>query len=463
MTSSLIQGGTVVTSTGRFEADVLSVDGTIAQIGRDLGASADHVIDARGRYVIPGGVDPHAHVKITFGGVPSADDFTSATIAAAHGGTTTMIDFAFQEPGESFPDTLASWQAALAATPPVTDVGVHLMISDLSDPQRIEELRAVPATGVTSFKLFMAYRGTFMVGDVAMWETMRVAKDTGTIVMVHAENGDAIDGLIREAVAAGTTTPPMHAATRPTATEAEAVNRAMMFAELTGARTYIVHISSGDGVEPLVAAKARGLDVWGETCPQYLFIDDSIYHRPGDEGLKGIFSPPARPAEHQDHLWTALAGVGVDVIATDHSAFDFALRQKYGASDFTKVPNGGPGIEERLELVYDGGVRTGRITLEGWVDLCCTAPARLFGLAGRKGTVAVGADADLVVWDPERTRTMSVETAHSNVDYCLHEGRTVVGGPSAVLVAGTPLILDGELVDRPERGFLHRARAVPEA
>lgn len=463
MTSTLIRGGTVITSEGRFRADVLAVDGRIAHIGEGLTASADRTIEADGRYVIPGGIDPHAHVKITFGGVPSADDFTSATIAAAHGGTTTILDFAFQEHGQPLPETLAEWNADLRATPPVTDVGVHMMVSDLSSPERVEELRAVPATGVTSFKLFMAYRGTFMVGDAAMWDTMRVAHETGAIVMVHAENGDAIDGLIREAVAAGDTAPPAHAATRPPATEAEAVGRAMMFAELTGARTFVVHVSCGDAVAPLVAAKARGLDVWGETCPQYLFLDDTIYRRPGDEALKGIFSPPARPRAEQDRLWAALAGTGLDVISTDHSAFDFALRRQISSGDFTKCPNGGPGVEERLELVFDGGVRTGRISLEQWVDLCCTTPARLFGMAGRKGSVTVGADADLVVWDPERTRTMGVATAHSNVDYCLHEGRTVVGGPTAVLVGGEPLVVDGELVDQPRRGFLRRERSVPAA
>lgn len=459
--STLIKGGLVITNTGRFAADVLAVDGRIAQIGRDLDVAADHILDARGHYVIPGGVDPHAHVKITFGGVPSSDDFTSATIAAAHGGTTTIIDFAFQEHGQALPDTLAEWHAALEATPPVTDVGVHMMVSDLSDPARVEELRAVPATGVTSFKLFMAYRGTFMVGDAAMWDTMRVAQESGTIVMVHAENGDAIDALIREAVAAGTTTPPFHAKSRPPATEAEAVNRAMMFAELTGARTFIVHVSCSEAIAPIVAAKARGIDVWAETCPQYLFIDESIYERPDGEGLKGIFSPPARPAWQQEHLWTALAGVGLDVISTDHSAFDFALRKQYGETDFTKVPNGGPGLEERLELIHDGAVRTGRLTLEQWVDLCCTTPARLFGMAGRKGAITVGADADIVLWDPERTRTLSVATQHSRADYNLHEGRRVTGGPSAVLVAGEPLVVDGELVAQPQRGFLARDRAVP--
>jgi dihydropyrimidinase len=462
MTSTLITGGTVVTATSRFPADVLAVDGKIVEIAASIDAPADHVLDASGKYVIPGGVDVHAHVKITFGGVPSADDFTSATIAGAHGGTTTLIDFAFQEPGQTFAETLGEWHAALAAAPPVTDVGTHLMISDLTDPARIEELRGIPETGVTSFKLFMAYRGTFMVGDPAMWHTMRVAKDTGTIVMVHAENGDAIDALIQEAVAAGTTSPPYHAKTRPPATEAEAVNRAMMFAELTGARTFIVHISSGEAIKPLVAAKARGVDAYGETCPQYLLLDDSIYERPGDEGLKGIFSPPARTVADQDALWTALAGIGVDVLSTDHSAFDFALRKQFGGvADFTKVPNGGPGVEERLALTYDSGVRTGRLTLEQWVDLVATTPARLFGLAGRKGEIAVGSDADIVIWDPEQTKTLSVETQHSQVDYALYEGREVRGWPSAVVYAGEPLVIAGELVAQPQRGFLKRDRAVP--
>jgi dihydropyrimidinase len=462
VSTTLIKGGLVVTSTGSFPADVLAVDGKIAEIGRDLDGSADHVFDAGGQYVIPGGVDPHAHVKITFGGVPSSDNFTSATMAAAHGGTTTILDFAFQEEGQPLTEALDEWHAALAATPPVTDVGVHMMIRDLSTPQRLEELRAIPATGVTSFKLFMAYRGMFMVGDAAMWDTMRIAHETGTIVMVHAENGDAIDALIREAVAAGTTSAPYHAKTRPPQTEGEAVNRAMMFAELTGARTYIVHVTCGEAIAPIVAAKARGVDAWAETCPQYMVLDDTILERPDYEGLKGIYSPPARPKYQQEHLWTALAGVGLDVISTDHSAFDFALRRKYG-DDFTKVPNGGPGVQERLEIVYDSGVRGGRLTLEQWVDLCCTTPARLFGMGGRKGAVAVGCDADLVIWDPELTRTFTIDTQLSRADYNLYEGRTVTGAPSAVIVAGEPLLVDGEFVAAPRRGFLARDRAVPAA
>ncbi|MBJ7522001.1 MAG: dihydropyrimidinase [Solirubrobacteraceae bacterium] len=462
MTTTLIQGGTVVTSAGRFAADVLTVDGRIGEIATSIARPADHIVDARGQYVIPGGVDPHAHVKITFGGVPSADDFTSATIAAAFGGTTTIIDFAFQEHGQSLSSTLDDWHAALAASPPVTDVGVHLMISDLTDPAWIDELRAAPATGVSSFKLFMAYRGSFMVGDPAMWDTMRVAAETGALVMVHAENGDAIDALIREAVAADTLTPPFHASTRPRSTEAEAVNRALMFAELTGARTFIVHVSCADAVAPIVGAKARGMEVWGETCPQYLLFDESIYEQPLDQALRGIFSPPARSVADQDALWTALAGVGLDVISTDHSAFNLALRhERYeSGGGFTAVPNGGPGLEERLALMFDVGVRGGRISLEQWVDLCCTTPARLFGLGGRKGVVAVGADADLVVWDPERERTLGVETAKSKVDYSMHEGRVVTGAPSTVIVDGVPLIADGELLDQPKRGFLRRAASV---
>lgn len=462
MSSTLIRGGLIVTALGRYEADVLAVDGKIVQIGAGLDVAADHVFDARGQYVIPGGVDPHAHMKITFKGVPSADDFTAATIAAAHGGTTTVFDFAFQEFGQPLPDAMAEWHAALAAAPPVTDVGAHLVIRDLTDPARVDELREIPAQGVTSFKLFMAYRNQFMVGDPAMWNTMKVAAETGAIVLVHAENGDAIDALISEALAAGNTAPPFHGTTRPIETEAEAVTRAIMFAELTGAKTYIVHTTCGPAIAPIVAAKMRGLPVYGETCPQYLLHDDSLLQG-GDEGLKGIFSPPPRPAPAQDELWHALAGVGLDTIGTDHCAFPYTMRLERLEEDFSKVPNGVPGIEERLELIFDRGVRAGRLTLEQWVDLCCTTPARLMGLGGRKGVIEVGADADLVIWDPERTRTLSVATQKSNCDYNLYEGWQVTGTPSAVIAGGVPLVVDGALVDQPARGFLARGAAVEAA
>ncbi|MBJ7330118.1 MAG: dihydropyrimidinase [Solirubrobacteraceae bacterium] len=454
MSRTLITGGTVVTSTGSFVADVLAVDGTIARIGAELDFAADHVFDARGQYVIPGGIDVHTHVEIEFAGVRSTDDFTSASIAAAHGGTTTMLDFCFQEEGESFPSALARWKAALAAAPPVFDIGVHMVVRDLSSPSRVSELRALPAAGVSSFKLFMAYRGTFMVGDPAMWQTMRVAAETGALVMVHAENGDAVAALIDEAVAAGNLGLPWHARTRPPETEAEAVTRAMMFAELTGARTFIVHMSSALGAEALRAARARGLDVWGETCPQYLLLDDSILEGPPEDALRGIFSPPPRKVADQEALWTALRSGGLDLVSTDHQTFD--LKHKLPkAHDFTQVANGGPSVEERLALVYEYGVRAGRISLEQWVELCCTAPARLFGMQGRKGEIAVGCDADIVIWDPDRPRTISVETAHSLGDYAMYEGFEVSGAPSVVLIAGAPMALDD-----PHGGFLHRIRSI---
>jgi dihydropyrimidinase len=459
LTTTLVTGGLVVTAAGRAHADVLCEDGLIVALGRDLGAGADLVVDARERYVIPGGVDPHVHLEMPFGGTVTCDDFTSGTIAAAYGGTTSVLDFCIQEHGQSFPDALAAWHAKVERGAPVADVGCHMAVTDLDDPARVAELAEMPAAGVTSLKIFMAYKGAIMVDDAVLLQTLRVGAASGSLVMVHAENGDAIDLLIREALAAGHTEPVWHGRTRPPITEAEATSRAIDLATLAGARLFVVHVSCRESLAPIARARAAGLPVSAETCVQYLLLDESILDAPGFEGAKAVFTPPPRAAENQEHLWQALETGILELVSTDHCAFRIADQKTLGRDDFSKIPNGGPGIEHRLELLHEFGVRAGRLSLERWVELCCSVPAQRFGMGGRKGTIAVGADADLVVWDPARTRTIAAATHHSAVDYSLYEGVEVRGGAEAVLLRGAPVILGGELVAEPARGrFLHRDR-----
>ena len=462
MTRTLIHGGLVIGASGRTRADLLCVDGVIVAVADELRVDADLVIDARERYVIPGGVDVHTHLEMPFGGTVTCDDFTTGTVAAAHGGTTTVLDFCIQEHGQSLHDALDTWHEKVRRCPPVADVGFHMAVTDLSDPARVEELAEVAGEGVTSFKVFMAYKGAIMVDDAAMLKALRVAAATGSLVMVHAENGDVIDLLVREAVAAGRTAPAWHARTRPPITEGEATSRAIDLATLVRASLYVVHVSCREALEPIARARAAGLPVFAETCPQYLLLDDTVLDRPDFQGAKAVFTPPPRHVDQQQHLWKALRTGLLDVVSTDHCPFRFADQKALGRADFSKIPNGAPGIEHRLELMHEFGVRAGRFSLERWVELCCTAPAERFGLRGRKGAIAVGADADIVVWDPERERTIAAARHHSRVDYSLYEGLKVRGGAETVLLRGAPVIMDGELVPKPARGgFLRRDPVAP--
>jgi dihydropyrimidinase len=316
-----------------------------------------------------------------------------------------------------------------------------------------------PDQGVTSYKLFMAYKGAIMVDDETLFETMQVASRTGALVMVHAENGDAIDVLVRQALAAGRTEPRWHAATRPPLTEAEATNRAIHLAHLAGCPLYVVHVSCQEALEPLAAARARGWHAWGETCTQYLFIDETRLEEPDFQGAKYVYTPPPRPADNHEHLWSALTNGVLSVVSTDHCPFRWADQKTLGRDDFSKIPNGGPGVENRLHMLHHFGVRSGRLTMNRLVDLCATQPARLFGMFPRKGTIAVGSDADIVIWNSEKPLTLSAATHHSNVDYNLYEGTEVIGSPEVVLVRGQAIVEDDELVAAPGSGrFLRRAR-----
>lgn len=459
MASILIRGGRIITSADDYVGDIFIDEGRVSMIGESLDVSADRVIDAAGKYVIPGAIDPHTHMEMPFGGTVSCDDFTSGTVSAAFGGTTTIVDFCLQQPGQTLPDALATWHEKIERAKPVVDVGFHLGVTDLKEGGTLEDLAKAPEEGVTSYKLFMAYKGAIMVDDETLFRTMQVAAETGSLVMVHAENGDAIDVMVREALAEGKTEPKYHAETRPPITEGEATNRAIQLARIAGCPLYVVHVSCEEAIEPIAQARTRDWQAWGETCTQYLFIDETALDQPDFEGAKYVYTPPPRPKWNQDRLWHALATGVLSVVSTDHCPFNWDGQKTLGRDDFSKIPNGGPGIENRLHMLHHFGVREGRISMNRFVELVSTAPARFFGMYPRKGTIAVGSDADIVVFDPEKRHTISAETHHSNVDYNLYEGTEVVGAPEVVLVRGQVVVENDELVAEPGAGrFVKRAR-----
>ena len=461
--SVLIKGGRVVTATDTTVADVLVEGERISLIGADLDekrldVEADRVIDASGKYVLPGAVDPHTHLDMPFGGTVTADDVESGQRAAARGGTTCHVDFVIQPQGSSFADALADWKSK-AAGKQLIDMGYHMAVTDLKEGGSLEELASLPGEGVTSYKLFMAYKGALMVDDETLFKTMQVAADTGALVMVHAENGDAIDVLVKEALAAGNTDPVWHARTRPPETEGEATNRAIQLARVAGCPLYVVHVSCKEAVEPIMRAREAGWNVWGETCTQYFFVDETFLERPDFEGAKFVYTPPPRAKANQEVLWNAVRTDVLSAISTDHCAFTWGEQKKLGLDDFSKIPNGGPGLENRLQMIHHFGVREGRIGLNRMVELLCTSPAKLFGLYPRKGTIAVGGDADLVVFDPEKPVTITASGQQSRSDYNLYEGTEVVGDVETVLLRGNVIVDAGRVVAEPGIGrFVRRAR-----
>jgi dihydropyrimidinase len=457
--SVLIKSGRIVTAADDYVGDVFVDNGTVSLIGESLDVVADKVIDASGKYVIPGAIDPHTHIELPFGGTVTCDDFTSGTVSAAFGGTTSLIDFCFQMPGQTFPQGLETWHEKIERCKPVIDVGFHMAITDLREGGTLEDLAKVPDEGVTSYKLFMAYKGAVMVDDETLFKAMEVAADTGAVVMVHAENGDAIDILVKRALAEGHTEPIWHARTRPPETEGEATNRAIQLARVAGCPLYVVHVSCKEAIEPIAIAREKNWDVWGETCTQYFFIDESYLDQPDFEGGKYVYTPPPRPKENQEHLWKAVASDVLSVVSTDHCPFNWPEQKGLGRDDFSKIPNGGPGIENRLHMLYTFGVRTGRLTMNRLVELTSTNVAKYFGLYPRKGTIAPGSDADIVVWDPDKKLTISAKTHHSNINYNLFEGTEVTGAPEVVLVRGQVIVENDELVAQPGAGqFVRRAR-----
>jgi dihydropyrimidinase len=453
---TLIKNGTVVTASDQYRGDVLLEDEKIAVIGTTLELQTDRIIDASGKYVLPGGIDVHTHLDMPFGGTTSVDDFESGTRAAAFGGTTSIVDFAIQYRGQTLHHALETW-AKKAEGKAVIDYGFHMIITQLDD-QVEGEMDALVRQGVTSFKLFMAYPGVFMLDDASIFKALlRTGKNGGTICM-HAENGGVIDVLVQRALAAGQTAPRYHALTRPSRAEAEATHRAIALAEIADVPIYIVHLSSAEALQMVTEARDRGLPACAETCPQYLFLSYDNYEEPGFAGAKYVMSPPLREKANQDQLWRGLAFDDLQVISTDHCPFCMKEQKELGTNDFSKIPNGAPGIETRMSLVYDGGVAAGRISLNRFVELTSTSPAKMFGLFPRKGTIAPGSDADIVVFDPTRTITLAAKTLHMNVDYNPYEGRQVTGATHTVLSRGRLVIENGKFVGRAGAGaFLKRA------
>jgi dihydropyrimidinase len=457
---TLITNGTIVTADGSQVADILIDGETIAQIGRDpagASVSADDTIDAGGRYVIPGGIDVHTHMELPFGGTFAKDTFETGTRAAAFGGTTMVVDFAVQGRGQSLREGLDSWHAKAEGNA-VADYGFHMIMSDVND-DTLAEMDTLVSEGVPDFKLFTAYPGVFYSDDGAIFRAMQQTAGNGGLIMMHAENGMAIDVVAAQTVAAGTTDPIGHGLARKAVFEGEATNRVIRLAEAAGVPVYIVHLSARDALAEVRAARDRGTHAFAETCPQYLFLSlDDLGN--GFEGAKFVCSPPLRPKDHWEDLWSGLVKDDLQLVATDHCPFDFHGQKELGRGDFRKVPNGLPGVEDRLDLLHDGGVVTGRISRERWVEIVSTAPAKLFGMYPRKGAIAVGSDADLVIYDPNRRRTISAASHHMDVDYSCYEGRTVQGASDIVLSRGSVIVRDGEFTGRKGHGqFIRRSTA----
>jgi dihydropyrimidinase len=457
---TLIANGTIVTAEGSQAADVLIDGETIAAIGAglaDAGMTADETIDASGKYVIPGAIDVHTHMELPFGGTFAKDTFETGTRAAAFGGTTTIVDFAVQSRGKSLREGLDAWHAKAEGNA-VADYGFHMIMSDVNDGT-LKEMDTLVAEGVPDFKLFTAYPGVFYSDDGAIFRAMQQTAKNGGLIMMHAENGLAIDVVAQDTFDEGTTDPIGHGLARKAVFEGEATNRVIRLAEAAGVPVYVVHLSAREALAEVRAARDRGSMAFAETCPQYLFLSlDDLGN--GFDGAKFVCSPPLRPKDHWDDLWTGLVKDDLQIVSTDHCPFDFHGQKDLGRDDFRKVPNGLPGVEDRLDLMHDGGVVGGRITRERWVEIVSTAPAKMFGMYPHKGSVSVGADADLVVYDPTRTRTISAKSHHMDVDYSCYEGRQVQGASDVVLSRGSVIVRDGQFTGRKGAGrFIKRSTA----
>jgi dihydropyrimidinase len=456
MSRTLITGGLVISATDEITADVL-VDGERVAallapgsgLAADANASADRVIDAAGKYVIPGGVDAHTHMEMPFGGTYASDTFETGTAAAAWGGTTTIIDFAIQSVGKSLREGLDAWHAKAEGNCAI-DYGFHMIISDV-DEQSMKEMDVLVGEGVTSFKMFMAYPGVFYSDDGRILRAMQQGAANGALTMMHAENGIAIDLLVQQALARGQSDPRYHGDVRHALLEAEATHRAIQLAKVAGSPLYVVHVSAEEAVAQIAGARDAGFPVFAETCPQYLFLSTDDLAKPDFEGAKYVCSTPLRPVENQAALWRGLRTDDLSVVSTDHCPFCFKGQKEMGRGDFSKIPNGMPGVENRVDLLHQAVV-DGHISRRRWVELTSTAPARMFGLHPRKGAIAPGSDADIVIYDPAAEQVLSAETHHMNVDYSAYEGKRITGRAQTVLSRGEVIVDGGEYFGRPGRG-----------
>jgi dihydropyrimidinase len=457
MALTLIRNGRVVTATETKTADVLIDGDKIKEVRRGIDVkAADKVIDAKGLYVIPGGIDAHTHLDMPFGGTTSADDFESGTRAAAFGGTTTIVDFAIQARGTRMRQALDTWWKKAEGRAAI-DYGLHMIITDLGT-SGLEDMDDMVREGVASFKLFMAYPNVLMVDDATIFKALSQTSKNGALVCMHAENGSVIDVIVARALAEGKTAPIYHALTRPPRAEAEAVHRAIAMAEIAQVPVYIVHLSSEDALNEVREARDKGVPAFAETCPQYLLLSQDDLARPNFEGAKYVFTPPLRPKEHQPKLWEGLKNDHLQVVSTDHCPFCFKDQKVLGKDDFTRIPNGGPGIENRLQLIHHYGVNQGKLSLNRFVELTSTTPARIFGMYPKKGEIAAGSDADIVLWDPNASYTISASTHHMKVDYSMFEGFAVKGNARMVMSRGEVIVEGDTFLGRPGRGqYLKRA------
>jgi dihydropyrimidinase len=446
MDKLLFTGGTVVVADGSFAADILVEDEKISAVGTYLSADGAETVDASGKLVMPGFIDAHTHMAMPFGGTVTADDWATGTAAAAAGGTTMLIDFALQEEGGTLAGAVEAWSEK-AKDKALIDYGFHVAITDLRDDIKTE-LPSLAEKGVASVKIFMAYKGTpLYTEDDDLFEVLQLSKEAGVLVMVHAENGDVIAKLQEQALARGDTAPRFHALTRPPEVEAEATGRAIRLAEVAGAPILVVHVSCAPALEEIHQAHERGATtVYAETCPQYFALSYDDLAREGFEGAKYVCSPPLRDASNRGPLWNGLKIGDLQIFGSDHCSFNYREQKELGRDDFTLIPNGLPGAEERAMALWTLGVREGQISENQFVAALSTNQARIYGAYPRKGALVPGADADIVLWDPELSITATVENRHGNVDYTPYEGMTFDGGPAAVYVRGNLIYKDGEIV-----------------
>jgi dihydropyrimidinase len=457
----LFTGGTVVTADGSFGADVLVEDEKIVAIGADISEDGVDAVDASGKLVMPGFIDAHTHMDMPFGGTVTADDWATGTAAAAAGGTTTIVDFALQEEGGTLAGAVEAWTEK-ARDKALIDYGFHVAITDLRDDTKTE-LASLAEKGVASVKIFMAYKGTPLYSeDDDLFEVLQLSKEVGVLVLVHAENGDVIQKLIEQALSRGDTAPRFHALTRPPEVEAEATGRAIRLAEVAGAPILVVHVSCAPALEEIHRAHERGQTVYAETCPQYFAFSYQDLAREGFEGAKYVCSPPLRDESNREPLWNGLNVGDLQIFGSDHCSFNYKEQKELGIADFSKIPNGLPGAEERAMALWTLGVREGKVSENQFVALLSTNQARIYGMYPRKGALVPDADADIVLWDPELSITATVENRHGNVDYTPYEGMTFKGGPASVYVRGNLIYKDGEIVGEHGSGrFIERSFVPP--